>query len=290
MNQRLRCKDEHHPAEYAYHVLRGAIEKYGKGVAELTDKELTHVCQQAEKTFDIESRVLASKEASDVVIPQDQVNSAMQELAGRYPDHAAFLDDIHNNGMTEDALHNALYRELMFDAVMNKVGSRGADISDLDVQLFYQLHKDRFDLPEIRHARHVLITVNPEYADNTRKVARQRITSIRKELLDGKETFAELALKHSECPTGLQGGVLGKIKKGMLYPELDKVLFNMQEGEISEVVESETGFHILLCEKIEQPKNVSLSEVHDRIKAILEQRRARNCQKAWLADLERGDK
>jgi len=61
--------------------------------------------------------------------------------------------------------------------------------------------------------------------------------------------FADLALKHSECPTALQGGVLGIVPRGKLYPELDAVLFSLKVGAVSDIVESEIGFHLLLCKQ-----------------------------------------
>lgn len=290
MNHRLQNMDEHHPPEYAYHVLRGAVEKYSKGVVDLSDKELALVCKQADKTFELESKVINSNEAQDIVIQESQIDKAIKELAARYPDYKDFLDDMHSNGMTEDSLHRALYRELLFDAVMSMVASRGADISDIDVQLFYQIHIERFNLPEMRHARHLLITINPEFPDNKRGKAKNRIEKIYAELIADPASFENLVMKHSECPTAVQGGVLGKVKEGMLYPELDEVLFKMQENEISEVVESEVGFHILLCEKIELPKKLALSEVREKVKATLEERQTKNCQKTWLAELGRGVK
>ena len=288
MNQKIQNRGEQHSSEYAYHILRGAVEKYQKGVADLTDKEFDLVCKQADKTLELESRVLASTEAQEIVIQQAQVDKAVQEIAGRYPDYESFLEDMNNNGMSEEALYRALYREILFDAVMNKVASRRPDVSEIDVQLFYQIHIDRFKLPEIRHARHLLITINPEYADNKRNEARNRIDKLYAQLVPNPASFENLVMKNSECPTALQGGFLGKVKKGMLYPELDEVLFQMQENEISQVVESEVGFHILLCEKIDLPKKTTIAEAKDKIRTILEQRGMRNCQKAWLADLQRG--
>lgn len=285
MSSSLKNIGDQNPPEYAYHVLRGAIEKYSKGVINLSNKELAVVCRQADKTFEIESKVISSKEASEIVIQQPQVENAVKELRSRYPDHDTFIEDLSSNGMTEEVLYRALHRELLFDAVMNRVGSRGAEISDIDVQLFYQLHVDRFDLPEIRIARHLLITINPEYPENTRKNAKKRIDQISSVLAADPGKFNDFVLKNSECPTGLQGGLLGKVKRGDLYPELDEALFNMKEDELSEVIETEAGFHILLCEKIEKPKNVSLSDARYKIKQILEERRRRNCQKAWLAEL-----
>jgi peptidyl-prolyl cis-trans isomerase C len=290
MSQKYQNSDEQHPSEYAYHILRGAVEKFQKGVADLTDKEFDQVRQQADKTLELESRVLASSEAQEIVIEQSQVDKAVQEIAARYPDYESFAEDMNNNGISEKTLYRALYRELLFDTVMNMVGSRRPDVSDIDVQLFYQMHKERFDLPEMRHVRHILITINPEFVENEHNNARKRIDKVRAQLVADPALFEELAIKNSECPTAMQGGFLGKVKKGMLYPELDEVLFQMQENEISQVVESEVGYHILLCEKIDLPKTKTLAEAKDGIRKVLEERGMRNCQKAWLDELRRGEK
>lgn len=277
--------EQHEPA-YVYHVLRSAVEKYAKGVFELTDNELALVCKRADKSYALESKVLTSDEARGVVVQQEQVERALQELAARYPDYNAFLEDLNANGLNEDDLHHALSRELLFDAIMKKVASRSVPISDIDVQLFYQLHRERFSSPETRHARHLLITINPDYADNQRDNARARIDDLHRQLQDEPASFEELVLRHSECPTAMQGGVLGKLSRGRLYPELDEALFAMQENQISDVVESELGFHILLCEKIEPARSVPLNEVEHKIRFLLEERQQRHCQKAWLAKLK----
>ena len=106
------------------------------------------------------------------------------------------------------------------------------------------------------------------------------------EKLSGRTNrFADFARRHSECPTAMEGGKLGEVKQGQLYPELDRALFQMAEGEISPIIETGIGFHILLCERIKPGKPIPLSKVEARIREILEQNRRRNCQKAWIARL-----
>jgi peptidyl-prolyl cis-trans isomerase C len=84
----------------------------------------------------------------------------------------------------------------------------------------------------------------------------------------------------------MDGGTLGEVKAGQLYPELDSVLFSMEEGEISQIIESEMGFHILLCEKIKPGKRVPFTKAEPKIREILEERQRRSCQKEWLAALK----
>ncbi len=268
--------------EYAYHLLRSALEKFHKNVGALSDGEYREARLVADKTFALESRVLATPEARDTVIAENKVDAAFNEVAARYTDRDSFLKDLKNNGLDEAALRNALHRELLFDAVMERVSSTAPPVSEVDVQIFYQLHKDRFSKPEQRKARHILITVNPEFAENERMAALQRIHAVAEKLGRNPGRFEVLAKKHSECPTAMEGGRLGEVAAGTLYPELDDVLFAMEEGEFSKVIETEMGFHILWCEKIIRSTTVPFSRARERIQRILQERHRKACQKAWL--------
>ncbi|MBK7954464.1 MAG: peptidylprolyl isomerase [Candidatus Accumulibacter sp.] len=65
--------------------------------------------------------------------------------------------------------------------------------------------------------RHILVTIHEQLADNQRQPARDRIEAIRSRLLKEPQRFAEQALKHSECPTAINGGLLGSVPRGQLY-------------------------------------------------------------------------
>jgi peptidyl-prolyl cis-trans isomerase C len=236
----------------------------------------------ADKTFALESRVLASPEARDTVIAESKLDAAVSEVAARYADRDSFLQDLKNNGLDEEILRSALYRELLFDAVMERVSSNAPPVSEVDIQIFYQLHKDRFSKPEQRKTRHILITVNPEFVENERMAALQRINTVAAKLARNPGRFEVLAKKYSECPTAMEGGRLGELVAGTLYPELDAALFAMKEGDISKVIETEMGFHILWCEKIIRSTTVPFSKAKERIKRMLQEWHRKACQKAWL--------
>jgi nitrogen fixation protein NifM len=97
--------------------------------------------------------------------------------------------------------------------------------------------------------------------------------------------FAELALKHSECPTALQNGLLGTVGRGKLYPELDAMLFQLAADEISAVVESEMGFHVLHCRKIYPANTMTLEQARPRIRQSLQDRAKMKKQRQWIASL-----
>ena len=274
-------------AEYRYHRLRAASERFQRDFSTLDPSERSLVERQAERTFELESLVLATPEARDTQIPERRIEEAFDAIRRRYRDTAEFWDDLERNGLDETLLRQALRRELVFDAVMTRVGASAEPVSETDEQLFHELHRDHFIRPEQRVARHILVTVNESYAENSRAVARERIERIKSELDGHAELFGQLALRHSECPTAMEEGRLGTLPRGRLYPELDAVLFALAEGGVSDVVESEIGFHLLWCEHIELARVIAFDEARPRIRALIESRRQRERQKDWLRRLAR---
>jgi peptidyl-prolyl cis-trans isomerase C len=271
--------------EFSYHLLRNALNDYGKNLVQLEPDEYGQVLQKATQSYELESLAIAAPETKDIVIPDEQLSWSVANIAARYDSREEYLRDLEANGLDETGLRYSLYRELMFDAVMQLVASGSAAVSDAEVQQFYEAHPERFEQPELRSARHILITVNPEFAENTKDAAMGRMQQVAEKLNATSEDFAELAKCHSECPTAMEGGELGELKQGQLYPELDAALFSMQEGEISEIIESEMGFHILLCEKIRPGKHISFAEAEPKIRSSLEERSRHSRQKEWLAEL-----
>ena len=282
-----RAMNERQPPEYAYHLLRASLEEFKKDYGRLDPAQRQEAERRAERSLEIESLALASSEALEVVIDEAQLEAAFAEVAGRYASCEELADDLARNGFDEEGLRVALRRELRFDAVMRRVGARRAEVNDLDVRLFYELHRDRFSRQERRAVSHLLITINPDFAENRREAARERIDALAEKLSANPARFEKLARSHSECPSALEGGRIGTVSRGELYPVLDAALFAMKEGAISEVVESDVGFHLLRCEKIEAADSLPLAQVRKKIHAALDERNRRNCQKAWLTTLRR---
>jgi peptidyl-prolyl cis-trans isomerase C len=268
-----------------YSLLRASLALFKKAPAELGPEELRRAERQARSEYDIENRVLHSPEAIGVIISMKELELAFAEIRGRFDSGEAFQNALAANRLTVDSLKAALARQCKVNAVLERVAARSPQVNEVDVGIFYHLHPEKFRLPEQRVARHLLISINPDYPENTREQARQRIDAIARTLQRKPYKFPELALKHSECPTALNGGELGTIARGRLYPELDAALFALKENEISKVVETEIGFHLIQCQKIIRAETLSLKKATPRIKALIQERYRRNCQRTWLASL-----
>lgn len=269
----------------AYNLLRAALALFKKAPSELAETELSQAQRQAANEYKLETRVLNSREASNVIITAEELQRAYQEISGRYDDETQFLKDLEKNQLDEEALRSALYRQCRVNTVLDLIASRAPKISDVEIGIYFHLHPEQFQLPERREASHILISINPDYPENTAEMALSRAQEITGRLRKKPYKFTDLALKHSECPTALQGGVLGKFPRGKLYPELDEVLFRLKPGEISDPVKSEIGFHVLLCMSIQKAENLSLAKATPKIRQLMTERARRICQRAWVANL-----
>lgn len=144
-------------------------------------------------------------------------------------------------------------------------------VTDTDAELFYRLNPERFERPERRTLRHILITFD---TSQEQRQARSRLTELAAHLRTGAD-FADLALRHSHCPTALEGGLVGSVPRGQLFPPLDKALFALGVGELSNVVETEIGLHLVRCDAILPQDIIPFDQVRPRILAALTRQRHR---------------
>ncbi len=270
-----------------YLTIKLAAELYGKSPEALAPPERSRVATVAQRQAAIERRILATVEATSVVLPDASVAAALAEIRQRYAGDDEFEADLSRAGLTPDALRAAIERDLKVEAVLEQVAGRVEAASATDVEIFYLQNAERFLKPETRLLRHILVTINETLAGSERPAALGRIVAIRERLEKAPDRFAEQALKHSECPTAMNGGLLGEMPPGKLYPELDAVAFELSAGQVSDVVESPLGFHVVLCERIVPGRRVPLGEAAERIRANLDENRRRAAQKDWLAGLFR---
>src|SRR5690606_34246284 len=126
--------------------------------------------------------------------------------------------------------------------------TRGIDATPEEVRMFYEQYKNELpDVPEEVELSHIV--VYPDiFPENEQKVVDQ-LTQIKKEVEEGA-SFATKAILYSQDPgSSSNGGLMTKVTRGMMVPEFDAIIFNLQEGEISEPFKTDFGYHIAMMEK-----------------------------------------
>jgi nitrogen fixation protein NifM len=269
----------------AYLAVKRAALLFGKPLESLGPDERRRVNRVAARQREIEALILATPEAAAVMLPESSVDAHVKEIRDRYGSDDEQLADLESVGLDARSLRHAVARDLRVEAVLEKISAPAVAVSDTDVEIFWHLHRHRFRYAETRVLRHILVTIHEQLTDNQRQPARDRIEAIRSRLIKEPRRFAEQALKHSECPTAINGGLLGSVPRGQLYPELEAAAFALDEATLSEVIESELGYHLLCCEAIHPERLLSLAEARQSIREYLQQQQQSLCQKAWIRTL-----
>lgn len=144
---------------------------------------------------------------------------------------------------------------------MESIGAQLA-VSDAEVKAWFDGHKDRYVQPEERRASHILIASEKLGKDKARARAEEILAEVRK----NPAAFAELAKKNSDDPgSAAKGGDLGFFGRGMMVKPFEDATFGLKDGEISGVVESDFGFHIIKLTGVHAAKEKPLAEVKGEI-------------------------
>lgn len=144
-----------------------------------------------------------------------------------------------------------------------------------EVKSWYEGHKDRYQQAEERRASHILIPINAGASDADKAKAKTLAESVLKEAQGSPAKFAELAKQHSQDPgSAAKGGDLGFFGRGMMVKPFEETVFKLKEGEMSGLVTSEFGYHIIKLTGIKQPKGRSFDEVRPEIEAELKRQLA----------------
>jgi peptidylprolyl isomerase/peptidyl-prolyl cis-trans isomerase C len=267
--------------QLGYLALKLSWELFQKGPDTLTEPERNRLDDVARKQDNIEQRILSSAEAAHVVVPAATLASRIAEIRQRYPSHDEFTNDLERSQLSMADLEKAVERDLRVEAILDKIASSAPEVSLVDAEIYYRLHPEAFDRPEARRLRHILITFNN---DREKEKALLTLEGLRNSL-NTVEKFAEAALRHSQCPTAMDGGMLGVVKRDQLYAALEPAAFALGTTEISAVLESPIGLHIIRCDEILPSGMLSFSDVGEKIVERLTDKRRHEAQRDWIKGL-----
>jgi peptidylprolyl isomerase/peptidyl-prolyl cis-trans isomerase C len=267
----------------AYLQLKLSLALFKKPPHSLTGTETARLDEVAERQARIETAILASPEALDVIVPQATLNTRLEEIRQRYANRKEFLDDMRRNGLDEQELEAAAARDLRIEAVLERVAAQAPEVCAADAEIYYRQHPQAFTRPETRRVRHILVTFDNE---TQRQAAFTLLQNLRARI-ETAEDFAAAAGKHSQCPTALEGGIIGTVKPGQLFPELDAAAFALLESELSLPLESPIGLHLLFCDAILPGTTLSFADARERVITRLTEQRGQSRQQNWIKALLR---
>ena len=181
-------------------------------------------------------------------------------------------------GISEEQFRRELEKGARVNKLVEKACSGVAEPTEEEVAAFYEAHKEEYVEPEQVLCQHILVKGSDD-------AALDKIKAIRERIVEHGADFAEEAKKNSDCPSGQQGGSLGWFGRGMMVPEFDKAAFEMKKGEVSGVISTQFGYHIIYKADHKGGGRQTLVDVHDQIKDLLRHEARGRAMDAYVAEL-----
>ena len=181
-------------------------------------------------------------------------------------------------GITEIAFRKELEKGAKVNKLVEQACSSVAEPTEEEVAAFFEAHKAEFVVPPQVLCQHILVK-------GTDDAALDKIKAIRERIVNEGADFAEEAKKNSDCPSGAEGGSLGWFGRGMMVPEFDKVAFEMKKGEVSGIVTTQFGYHIIYKADEKGGGAQTLVDVHDQVKDLLRHEARGRAMDKFVAEL-----
>lgn len=203
---------------------------------------------------------------------EKEVGEELAKSGQGFPSPEEFDKALAQNGLTRESYSDFLKRRLTVDKMLREGIAKEVTVTDVEIDEYYSGNPEQFASPEQVRARHILIKVDAGAEEAQKAAARKRIEEVLAKAKGGTD-FAALAREHSEGPSAPRGGDLGLFTRGRMVPPFEEAAFALNPGEISGVVETRFGYHIIKVEERKEAGAVSKEEAADKIREFLIQRK-----------------
>ena len=250
----------------------GKIEEFRKQVLErLVDEEL--LFQDAKR--------------KNLLVGKDVVDAELAKARAQFATPEAYQEALAKDQLTEELLRSLFGRNLSIQALVEKEIAARITLSDAEVHEFYLANPAAFEMPEQVRARHILVEVGETDDAQARQAKRLKAEGLLAQLKSGT-SFEDLARAASDCPSAPQGGDLGFFQRGQMVPAFEEAAFSLKPGELSGVVETPFGYHLIRVEERREAGKVPEAEAAPQIREHLQSRKTEAAVQERIKALREG--
>jgi parvulin-like peptidyl-prolyl isomerase len=219
-----------------------------------------------------------------IEVTDEEVDKKLGEVVNEVAEGSRnkFLAQLKQQGLTEEQVRENLRMQILQREIVDAV-TKDVEVTDEDVEKFYEENKAQFTQPSTRLVRHILIACKRPAECRRDK---SRADDVHRQITSGAN-FASLARRFSEDPSKSQGGRYQAVK-GQSVPEFDKVAFELDRGQISRPVKTQHGWHIIQATGRATPEKMTpLSTVKETVKNQLAQEKESQAVTRWLDEVKK---
>ncbi len=219
--------------------------------------------------------------ARKVAVTDAEIDGNLKQMQAQFPNEQEFKKALETRGMTVERLRADARVDMSINKMMEAELASTPAPTDAQVREFYDKNPDKFKQEEALRASHILIRAEEKADEATKKKARAEADEVLKQLKGGAD-FAGLAKKHSADGSAAQGGDLNFFPKGQMVPAFDQAAWALKPGEMSDIVTTQFGYHIIKATERRAESTVPFEQVSGRIKEYLTQQQKQGRAQAFI--------
>jgi len=283
----LKINGEVIPNEAIEFELKRLIMFYARHMPPEQVRQQTDILRQRAKEQAIGAKLLMNEAARlDIRVTAEDIETKLKELKKSLGGEKAFQEMIRKQGLSEDALRTSIERGRKVDLLVEQIVQGVEEPTEDELKAHYKEHASEYVKADMAQVQHILIRPESQGEADV-ATARSRLQEIRERIKEGVE-FADEAAAYSDCPSGKRsGGSLGWLTKGTMVPAVDQVVFAMKDGDVSDILETELGLHIMKRNGFEKGGPAAYPEVAETIRDFLRHARRGALLASYVEDLKK---
>jgi len=278
---------------------------------DLSDEKIKEIKQKILDQMIDEKLIIQKAKEKNIKVSKRELEHGIQQIKSRFKSEDEFRKELQKENLTEKKFEKRIEEQLMaiklidlevkskitppeeeeikqlYDKIMDFINKKTKTSSlseeDKEIETLAGLIQRKYS--ELVRARHILIRSSKNDSMKNQTEAKKKAEMVLKKINEGVD-FAELAKEYSEDPGSRErGGDLGYFARGDMVPEFEKVAFSLQVGEVSNIVQTEFGFHIIKVEEKRAARKISYEELKNDLTDFLISKKAEKKYSDWLKEL-----
>jgi peptidyl-prolyl cis-trans isomerase C len=252
----------------------------------LNETDLTTVKSRILENL-IDAEILYQQSQKEGVKVDDQaINKQIETIKKRFSDEAAYQKALEGMDVSEEEIRTKIRRGLAIKQLIDTDVLQKIAITNEETKKFYNNNPNLFNQKEQIKASHILIKVAPD-ADESKKIqARKKIEAVQKKVRQG-EDFGLLAKTNSEGPTAQRKGDLGYFGRGRMVKPFEDAAFALNVGEVSKIVETQFGYHLIKVIDKKPPRTIPYKEVQQKLEQHLNKEKEKTEIQGYIENLKK---
>ena len=227
----------------------------------------------------------AKKAGVGIIVKDEEVMEVLKDLLARQKSSMEdLLKKLSREGNSLESVKKDIKSQIMRMRLLRREIKSKILVSDEEIGEYYDKHRQDYEGKEAVRIKQILLLLPPKADKVARAKLKNEAQKLRQRIMNG-ESFDLLAVKYSQGPAAAQGGDVGFIVKGAIIPEVEAVVFSLPVEQLSEIIESSVGFHII---KVVDKRGAGLkpiAAVREEIKAKIENEKLDKKFEEWIASV-----